>query len=128
MSSVNVWDEKSSYEAVGEGAFFERQPLPGLFELYSLENKLTSKQMLVSIIGWDVFTEAAGTTLNKYLRTWNYGIGEESTKVKLKSMLAGENKVPSIHYADLARALIAIVSYEELYQNFFQHLIVLISL
>lgn len=114
MGAGNIWDETTSYDSVADTAFWNRQPLPGSYDLYSFENKLAATvNAEVSIVGLGCVYGGNGHDYEQVFKdVWNFGIGEESAKVKLKSMLGGDNKVPSIHYMDLAKALTFFVSFE----------------
>lgn len=97
-----------------EAAFWKRQPLPGSHELYCLENKLiVAENAEVSILGVGCVYGGKGYDVEAIFKDiWNFGIAEEAKKVQLKSMFGGENKVPMIHYNDLAQVLMSVVSFE----------------
>lgn len=126
LSSVLTWAGKSfhQFDEVTDGEtqqqgeigdsleklFRKREPLPGSHDLYSFENKLMTVAAAatadVTVIGLGLIYGGKGHDMEGvFKQIWNYGIGSESAKVKLQSMLGGDNKVPMMHYKDLAKLI-----------------------
>ena len=125
LSSLLTWAGKSFHqfdEQQLEGLFWKREPLPGSHDLYSFENKLMTAAAAgadVTIVGLGLVYGGKGEDMETiFKQIWNYGIGSGTAKVKLQSMLGGDNKVPMMHYQDLAKLILKAIEGELSGQQF----------
>jgi hypothetical protein len=99
-----------------EEAFQKRSPLPGMHELYSIENRymqLLQSQKLASFefscVGLGLLYGGGGYDMSDIFKSmWEYGMGTD--EIKLHSLIKGATKVPMIHYKDLVTILKILLS------------------